>query len=231
MTESQYEKLKALLPPVDSPYSLENLSAAETAALEEAFDDGFGLRVPENKPLPLPPKIHSGLLRYSFFVPDTSKYDHEKNQSEFWAGEPAPFEWFPLRFDVRRLRLYFENQLHRFRAHVGGAGPEDVLVMGYLAQERLFTKPWYEFHAVQLLDAIENAKRDVLKNAISGFSGELGRLVEQYYWRFRFEKDAKTGGGARKAASRGGKIKSERDRLRHEDWQRRATPIWKTTPI
>lgn len=242
MTKGRDDALKDLLPPVDSPYCLDNLSAAETAALEEAFDDGFGLRVPENKPLPLPSKINSGLLHYSFFVADTSKYHHEENQYEFWAGrddeEPAPFEWFPLRFIVRRLRLYFENQLHRFRAHVGGAGTENILVMEYLAQERLFKKPWYEFHAVHLLDWIEDAKRDALNNknvnrsvlAIAGFSGELGRLVEQYYWRFRFERAAVSGVGARKGASDGGKLKAARHKCEQSEWQLLASDIWKRHP-
>jgi hypothetical protein len=242
MTKSRDDALKDLLPSVDSPYSVDNLSAEETAALEEALDDGFGLRVPENKALPLPPKINSGLLHYSFFVADTSKYHHEENQYEFWAGrddeEPAPFEWFPLRFVVRRLRLYFENQLHRFRAHVGGVGTDNILVMEYLAEERLFRKPWYEFHAVHLLEWIEDAKRDAFNNknvnlsvlAISGLSGELGRLVEQYYWRFRFERAAVSGVGARKGASRGGKTKSEGHRVRQTEWQRRASDIWDRHP-
>jgi hypothetical protein len=36
--------LKALLPLVDRLYCLDDFSAAEAAAFEKAFDDGFGLR-------------------------------------------------------------------------------------------------------------------------------------------------------------------------------------------
>jgi hypothetical protein len=36
MTEGRYDKLKTLLPPVDSPYSVDNLSAAETAVLDHS---------------------------------------------------------------------------------------------------------------------------------------------------------------------------------------------------
>jgi hypothetical protein len=80
-------------------------------------------------------------------------------------------------------------------------------VLEELAARHLSEKSWYEYHAVQLLDWIE--KPDFLgeSNApvwlTSGFAGTLGRLVEQYYWRFRFEKAAVTGVGARAGASTG----------------------------
>ena len=61
------DTLRALLPPVDSPYSFDNLSEAETKALEEALGDGFGDRDTGIKPLPLPETIKSGLLEYSYF--------------------------------------------------------------------------------------------------------------------------------------------------------------------
>ena len=84
MTEGRYDKLKTLLPPVDSPYSVDDLSAAETAALEEALCDGFGYRSVESEQLG---HVESGLLRYSRFHIDTSR-----------AGELKlpPFEGCPL---------------------------------------------------------------------------------------------------------------------------------------
>ena len=103
---------------------------------------------------------------------------------------------------------------------------------------RLFEKPWYEFHAVQLLDSIQWARVQAADSKMvhlatlvaSSWSGQLGRLVEQYYWRFRFEKAAITGVGARKGASRGGKIKSELDKARRSKWQELASDIWERHP-
>jgi hypothetical protein len=64
----------------------------------------------------------------------------------------------------------------------------------------------------------------------SCFSGELGRLVEQYYWRFRFEKAAITGVGARKGASRGGELKAKKMKEQQSRWQTLASDIWKRHP-
>ena len=65
---------------------------------------------------------------------------------------------------------------------------------------------------------------------ISSFSGKLGRLVEQYYWRFRFEEAAITGIGARKGASAGGKARAGLHRAEHVVWQRLALDVWARRP-
>jgi hypothetical protein len=279
MTESAYNKLKALLPPVDSPYSFHNLSEAETKALEEALGDGFGVRSAlGSKQLPLPQKtesgqkIESGLLKFSYFELDTSNgaatEKYEDSEHPIWypgpEDQPAPSEVVPLSFIVRRLRLYFDNQLVRFRDHLAHEKPEYASLsrveLGNLAKYRLFEKPWYEFHALQLIEYIKMTWLDVFKPPgqaasgapynsqdvtaeppsrewinfhiliISGWAGELGRLVEQYYWRFRFERDAVTGIGARKGASLGGKLKSESDKSLHAEWQQIASGIWGRRP-
>jgi hypothetical protein len=248
MPKGRDDALKALLPPVDSPYNFHELNEAETKALEEALGDGFGERSAlGSKPLPLPQntrsghKLESGLLKYSYFELDTSNdsgaEEYEDSEHPIWytgpEGEPAPFEVFPLNFIPRRLQIYFDNQLDRFGKHVASFDPADL---EWLAQRRLFEKPWYEFHAVQLLDwneraRVEGVDRKNVGIAILGnFSGELGRLVEQYYWRFRYEKAAITGVGARKGASLGGKLKSARDKARLSDWQRLASDIWSRNP-
>jgi hypothetical protein len=61
-------------------------------------------------------------------------------------------------------------------------------------------------------------------------SGTLGRLVEQYYWRFRFEEAAITGIGARKGASAGGKARAALHRAEHSAWQSLASEIWTRRP-
>jgi len=65
---------------------------------------------------------------------------------------------------------------------------------------------------------------------ITGFAGQLGRLVEQYYWRFRFERAAVAGESARKGASAGGKVKAEKCRTQHSVWQNEALKIWANRP-
>jgi hypothetical protein len=42
LRKNQINELRALLPPKDSPYSVDHLSQAETDALQAALRDGFG---------------------------------------------------------------------------------------------------------------------------------------------------------------------------------------------
>ena len=168
MTKGRYDALKALLPPVDSPYDVDNLNAAETAALDEALGDGFGYRgdgsipgdtaeleevfgswVTERKNR-VPYEVKGGLLRYSWFF---SAYDPEKKYL-------PPVDELPLKFKRDRLRLYFDNQLDRFRAYLAREEPDydtatDPWSHKILARERAFTKPWYEFHADRFLFLID----------------------------------------------------------------------------
>ena len=246
MPQGRDDKLLALLPPKGSPYSFDNLSEAETVALEAAFGDGFGdVSAIDSRPLPLPHEIRSGLLEHFFFVRGSSEYDPEEYPDEFWTEDddrPSPTVSFPLGFVLRRLRLYFGNQMDRFCAHLISEQPDYPLTdrwhLEQLASYRLYMKPWYEFHAVQFIDWIESAQRDVVRKKrprlgaviISSFSGELGRLVEQYYWRFRFEGAAITGVGARRGASAGGKARAALHVAKRAVWQRLGLEIWVRRP-
>jgi hypothetical protein len=147
-----------------------------------------------------------------------------------------PSESCPLAFEPRRLRIYFENQIGRFCARLirdeptYGSAPRSWLEE--LAGRPLYEKSWYEYHVIQLLDWIQKPeffeKTSVWIN--SGFAGKLGRLVEQYYWRFRFEKAAVTGIGARAGASMGGKAKARLYEPEHSTWQKEAVEIWSRRP-
>src|SRR6202035_473296 len=101
------DRLRALLPPRDSEYSLDDLSQAETDALEAAVGDGFGdVGAVGYAPMPPPPEVRAGLIRHSFFVRATSEYDDHENPYEFWDWDndrPPPSESFPLGFVLRRL--------------------------------------------------------------------------------------------------------------------------------
>ena len=113
MPTGRDDKLIALLPPKDSPYSFDNLSEAETAALEAALGDGFGnVGVSDSEAQSLPKEIRSGLLKHSFFVRSSSEYDQEYPDG-FWTAPDDgldPYLEFPLGFVLRHLRLYFDNQ-------------------------------------------------------------------------------------------------------------------------
>ena len=246
MNFRQIEQLRALLPAKDAEYSFDHLSQAETTALEIAFGDGFGdVGVVGYRPMAMPHDVRSGLIRHSFFVRETSEYDDQENPSEFWEWDddrPPPSEFCPLNFELRRLHLYFANQVDRFCARLIREQPSLAsLSKDFLAEEassRLYEKPWYEYHAVQHIEWIENTpglfeagKGTNFKNLlISGFSGTLGRLVEQYYWKFRFEKATIAGVGARSGASIGGKTKAKLHEAEHLKWQKAAAEIWARRP-
>jgi hypothetical protein len=238
----QVDKFIALLPPKDSPYSLDKLSQAETTPLEEAFLDGYGdVRAFDSKPLPLPGLIRTGLLRHSLFVPGTSECDENEYERKFWASvsdEWGTFRMFPLRFAPGRLRLYFANQLDRFCEYLvrecqEWASVEEEIRKGYCAAKAFYQKPWYEYYALRFLDVFETVQRGEIKSVPQVnlvWSARLGRLVEQYDWRFRFEDAATTGVGARRGASAGGKARAALHRAEHSAWQSLASEIWTRRP-
>jgi hypothetical protein len=152
--------LRALLPPRDSEFNFDTLSQSETEALEAAFGDGFGdVGTDGYRAEPVPPEVRSGLLRHRFFVSRHSEYDHEEYSDEFWDwrddDRPPPSEDFPLGFVIRRLHLYFANQLDRFYVQVVKNEPEyENLGRGFLeemAAERLYEKPCTNFMQYDLL--------------------------------------------------------------------------------
>jgi hypothetical protein len=246
MTNRRDDALRALLPPFDSEYSFDTLSQGETAALEAAFGDGFGdVGAAGYYAAPTPSGVKGGLTHHPYFVNISSQYDNEEFPDPFWDwsdDRPPPSEFFPLNFVLRRLRLYFSNQIARFHAQLIKDEPHyasvDSELLDSLAFNRLYEKPWYEIHAVQLIGWIEDALEDVQNQKAlnlmsllsSSFSGTLGRLVEQYYWKFRYEKAAITGIGSRQGASIGGMAKAKAHAAEHSAWQRSAAAIWAEKP-
>jgi hypothetical protein len=216
------ERLWNMLPAIDAPYDRYSLSEAETAALVEALTDGFGnIFLDRNtKRFPLPMTfVKSRLLNHVVY--------------DDLPGRRVEFdEEFPLGFHPRRLEIYFRNQFYRFRAHAheGEMNFFDK-VCAERARQWMYEKPWYEFHALDYLMHIQAIKRHPhLTSALISLSGTLGRLVEQYYWRVRFEKAVVTGEGARKGASAGGKAKAELYQIKHSVWQNAASRIWAHEP-
>lgn len=145
------DTLRALLPPAGSPYSFDNLSEAETKALEEALGDGFGDRDTGIKPLPLPETIKSGLLEYSYFELGFEEWPDFLRPAIDATFRSTQRYLVPLNFDVGRLLLYFHNQWNRFSTHVASDKTKyaalDEIDPVNVALDRLFEKPWYELHA------------------------------------------------------------------------------------
>jgi len=243
-------KLKSLLPPLDSPYDFHRLSQAETEALEEAFSDGFGQVTAKGaRPQLLPRGINTGLLKHAFHHKSWLEDAEDDDPGDaFWETDSeeglAPSDKLPINFIQRRLRMYFRNQLNRFCHRVISEDPgiaewerDDV---EELALDRLYEKPWYEVHAIRLFenfDELLKAGARLKRGRAPGFAilascftGELGRLVEQYYWRLRYEGAAITGLKARKGASAGGISKAASHRTEHGGWQKAASEIWVRRP-
>jgi hypothetical protein len=246
-------KLWDLLPAIDAPYDNHRLSSAETEALVEALADGFGeVLVQGTKSFPLPTNVKGGLLKHAFFPRPDPEYDADEWDDVFWRrgeeDEPSPSETFPLGFIKGRLQVYFRNQFNRYCVHENARQFEKAIdfsidernrwIFKDLACRRLYEKPWYEFHALQYLYFIEASIKQCLNLKIPGrgfisiecFGGQLGRLVEQYYWRFRYESAVISAEGARKGASAGGKAKAERDQIKHSMWKKEASKIWANRP-
>jgi hypothetical protein len=257
------DHLRTLLPAIEAPYNDLELDTQETEALQAALGDGFGdVGVIGNQPLPLPEGVETGLLKHSFYVRGTSEYDPVEFPDEFWdddhpEGKPGPFEMVPLQFVIRRLKVYFENQRDRYAYRIfkeeeaSGAAIDlrqlqfpmeanSYVLLGDLARYRLYEKPWYEFHALELIALIEDLfERSARQSKIGGlgllilvgFAGTLGRLVEQYYWRLSFERAAITGQGAQRGASAGGHARAAFHRsVTAASWQRAAMDIWTRRP-
>jgi hypothetical protein len=243
---SRNEKLWGLLPDIDAPYDYHTLSRVETDALVEALGDGFGDRgVQGQEPLPLPSNLNSGLLEHAFY--SDSGYD-----ADDWG---FALRTFPLGFIQTQLRIYFQNQFYRFCKRIARENAVSLdnkrAVFEELAYQRVYEKPWYEAQALNFLDIVytstKNLKEDqgrflrlIGKRAldpskcqvlvIAAFAGQLGRLVEQYYWRFRYERAVVAGESVRKGASAGGKIKAEQYQAKHSVWQNEASKIWARRP-
>jgi hypothetical protein len=184
-------KLWATLPAKSDPYDYHRLSEAETIALIVALGDGFGSTLLDYRAMPLPAGIKSGLLQHHFFVEANSEYDPEWNRGAFWESpggdkrDRPPSDIFPLKFDERRLCLYFQNQFARFCARSRRDDPslrerDSDKRFAISALNRFYQKPWYEIHALQFLICLVSPKLEY-GVAQSIFAGRLGRLVEQYY--------------------------------------------------
>jgi hypothetical protein len=226
------ESSRQPLPPLESPYNFD-LSKAEINAFEDALADGFGLRSISMALLPLTDGIDGGLLKHHKFFKSSYTKD-------FWNDYfIAPAETFPLGFNIGQLEKYFKNQLDRFSQTVSSA-KMDRSKLEELTRRRFYEKPWYELHALDLISSLKTFRkgiwstseqhRDEYLDAIYEFVGKLGRLAEQYYWKFCFEPAAKGGVRSKEGARKSGMSRATRYKAIHAVWQNAATEIWSRRP-
>jgi hypothetical protein len=114
-----------------------------------------------------------------------------------------------------------------------------------LVIDRIYEKPWYEYNAFHLIEMIkvfqvgidvEHPDEYTISNLLR-CAGQLGRAVEQYYWRLHHERDAVTGAGAKRGASAGGLARASQHQLERLRWLKKAAeissrhPKWSTMAV
>jgi hypothetical protein len=108
----------------------------------------------------------------------------------------------------------------------------------YRALDKTYSKAWYEYHINQHMYFIDESVEMLLARHAEGMSvmmvttisSQLGRLVEQYYWKFLLEKAAIRGVKVCEAAKSGGLLLASRRKHEHASWQAAARLIWKEHP-
>jgi hypothetical protein len=221
--------LRTVLTNIRGDYDPNALAEDEIAGLAEAFCDGFGsVGAPGHVGASLPDDIRSGFLQHRNYI-------RESEDSSFWRtdGSLPPSRYIPLSFFPSRLRLYFKTQVKRFGCWLAHQQPGcrnlSMREVGVIAERMPYQKPWYEVHALRLLDQIQRQKHSRNRGVpwpIEITAGQLGRLVEQYYWRFQFERLAEGGLRSRRGASAGGTAKAKLFESKHIRIQRAADQIW-----
>ncbi len=251
MPQSRNSDLGDLLEAICTPYSPAQLCNEETAALDAALRDGFGegeynAGIPASEFTSLEP----GVLNPKFYYLHDYT-DIDQLADEFWddshpEGKPAPFKEWPFPFDQKRLRIFFEFQkkrhtewlLSEHALRTEDLGEDVEWYIRELLSANLFQKPWYEDWACTLFDWIDDARARCSKQEFvplgfilaTSLAGKLGRLVEQYRWKFLFEPHAKRGLKLQEFASLGGHLRSQSFKSKQEHWQRQASEIWSRKP-
>jgi hypothetical protein len=171
-------------------------------------------------------------------------------------AEEKLFQLCPLYFRYPSIREYFLEQKAAYFRHatsdvdsetMEGLKPE--VTPGWRdhiytrALNQTYSKAWYEYHindqifyVEQLgLYCLEEGQRGAVYAsrvipAIISFSGLLGRLVEQYYWKFLIERSAIRGEKTSRSAKSGGHVRATILKQEHVGWQSPARAVWQEHP-
>jgi hypothetical protein len=208
----------------------------------------------------LPAEVEAGLLRHRAYYHKSSQseyYDGDE-ADKFWeesdGDSPPLFEECPVNFDLSAIRKYFHEQKmsylgyaksQRDYAWLDRLEPEERANWNqeiYLrALKKTYSKAWYEYHINEQLYFIDEftaiginqskANAKILVGiAVVKFSATLGRLIEQYYWKFLLEKAAMRGEKISEAAKSGGHLRAAIRKRDHAVWQSAARLVWQDDP-
>jgi hypothetical protein len=240
-------------PPIYDPWAL---SADEKQRLLAALGDGFGFshKRRDLDEQPLPSKISPGLLQHRVYYDPFRRLDDfsEEEDAEFWQksdgdSPPGPYEQCPVNFHLPAIREYFETQKSNYLQYALSLEKSDWLSplseseqrewQEYIYESSLdetYSKAWYEYHINQYIFFIDESSRSEIRGLMTiiliSFAGTLGRLVEQYYWKFLIEKSAIRGTRISQSAQAGGVRLAVIRRSEHNRWKAAANLIWKEQP-
>jgi hypothetical protein len=229
------------------------------AALGDGFGHLHGSQHLDEAALPAEVELGLLTHRAYYPKDDPSKY-WRHDEDEFWEesdgdSPPGLFEQCPIHFHVPAVRKYFQEQRAAYLAYVKSR--DDYIWLDELKPEekanwderiyyqvlyKSYSKAWYEYHVNEYIFFLDESVAMLARAAeqglkgrlavmlITNFSGTLGRLVEQYYWKFLLEKAAIRGVKVSEAAKSGGLLLSSRRKREHADWEAAACLIWKEHP-
>jgi hypothetical protein len=189
-----------------------------------------------------------------------SEYWGDREEDEFWEpsdgdSPPGLFEQCPIGFHLPAIRKYFEEQKAAYLAYAKSS--RDYTWLDDLPdneradrEERIYrqvlrttySKAWYEYHINEHLFFLDEEIAILNRGAKQGnslglsarmiikFSATLGRLIEQYYWKFFVETAAIRGAKISQSAQTGGLKLASRRKEEHAAWQAEANSIWGMYP-
>ena len=190
-------------------------------------------------------------------LPDTWQDDQNGG---FWKesdGDSGPglFEICPVNFYFPAIRKYFLEQKAAYFRYAKSAddyeyeqelNPDEKDGFDEWVYRQVlyktYSKAWYEYHINLFIFFIDETVAMFTKQIesslkvgygfapIISFSAKLGRLLEQYYWKFLVEKSAIRGDKISIAATSGGHSKASKQRRIHAGWQDAARAIWQENP-
>jgi len=222
-------------------YDLAVLSEDEKRRFFAALGDGFGnSRSRQHLGSPLPATMEPGLLMHEWYRPKSEDFGGLEEEGH---SAPSPFVQCPVTFHLPALRQYFDQQKAAYLERAKSLGEfvpfDESPTEHQFYREKDFygdvvwetySKAWYEFHINQCISFIDDltvsyetvyqqdksrSSLEFMLMTIADVSGQLGRLVEQYYWKFLLEKAAIRGERISESAKSGGLVLASKRKKKH----------------
>lgn len=130
----------------------------------------------------------------------------------------------PFGFEILKIKGFFSKQYQRALVHEGFANLDGEMVGGeyqepdfYIEVFDPFTKPWFETMILCEIGQLElslkmadegSASSPWMQKIALSSAGKIGRLVEQYRWRFSFGDDTLRGRKTLASSKLGGELRS-----------------------